>query len=528
MELWNGLLKPLRRRAYLSTGERKIFQRSVALSRRIRVLEVVRPAAGGMKKHVQGLVQGLDKDRFEVFLAAPKDEESSQWAGMEGVECILLEISGRTPAPGDVIACLKLRNLIKAVRPDICHFHGFKAAAIGRVAVALCSSSVPVKFRWHSGASTTERSASNVSVVNVEGAELAAADVGTATGSVVRSAVAPQVVYTVHNSVLSRSDAHLSPPSFSIGEHLLPASCSASAARSSITRPTRFHCSASKGRFSILKDLFDLSRFQGKMCLYTEHALARFTHRVIAVSQGIYQEYSAIPRLGPGKVRHIPNGIDLKQFCMITLSESQRREKAKKDMGCAIGIPVVGLVSRLIPHKGVKTFLLAMASLRQVGLAPQVLIAGDGPSRVELEAFSLGLGLGNQVRFLGFIDDMVSFYAALDVFVLSSLSEGMPLSLIEAMAAGVPVVATRTGGVEEVVSTSAGGSEGVTISDRGRLVPPGDPEAMATCIRNALLFPHESRMLADKARAYVRENFSLGEMVRKTEEVYEEVLACRD
>ena len=465
MGLWNGPLSPCRRRAYLSAGERKIFPRCIALLRRIRVLEVVRPAEGGMKKHIRGLVQGLDKDRFEVFIAAPEGDELNQWAETEGAACFPLGISSRMLASGDVLACLKLGNLIRSIRPDICHFHGFKAAAIGRVAVALCS------------------------------------------------LVAPQVVYTVHNSVLLRSNAHLSP------------------AISSITRPAQFPFSASKGRFSILKDLFHLSKFQGKMCLYIEHALAGLTHRVIAVSKGIYQEYSAIRHLGPGKVRYIPNGIDLKRFCPTAPFGDGERERAKRATGCAVDISVVGLVSRLIPHKGVKTFLLAMASLRQVGLTPQVLIAGDGPSRVELEAFSLRLGLGDQVRFLGFIDDMVSFYAALDVFVLSSFSEGMPLALIEAMAAGVPVVATRTGGVEEVVSTSAGGaggSEAVIISDRGRLVRPGDPDAMAACIRNTLLFPEESRMLADKAKAYVRENFSIEHMVRKTEEVYEEVLACRD
>ena len=125
------------------------------------------------------------------------------------------------------------------------------------------------------------------------------------------------------------------------------------------------------------------------------------------------------------------------------------------------------------------------------------------------------LGLGNQVRFLGFIEDMASFYSALDLFVLSSLSEGMPLSVIEAMASGVPVVATRTGGVEDVVTQGA-----------GRLVPPGDSESMAACIRDVLLYPEESRNLAHKARLNVRERFSLEEMIRKTEEVYEEVLAC--
>ncbi|MGB3987101.1 MAG: glycosyltransferase, partial [Bacillota bacterium] len=142
--------------------------------RRIRVLEVLRPALGGMKKHVQGLIQGLDKDRFEVFLAGPEDEvarngygtsgneRTVQWSRKECVEHIPLEISGRILAPGDAFACLRLRNIIKAVGPDICHFHGFKAAAVGRVGVATSSG--------------------------------------------------PKVVYTAHNSVLSRSTVELSHP----------------------------------------------------------------------------------------------------------------------------------------------------------------------------------------------------------------------------------------------------------------------------------------------------------------------------
>lgn len=426
------------------------------MARKIRVLEVVRPAAGGMKKHVQGLIQGLDRGRFEVFLAAPKDEAFGQWATLEGVGYVPIEISHRMLTPSDVIACLKLRSLIRAIQPDICHFHGFKAAAVGRVAVAAMNG--------------------------------------------------PQVVYTVHNSVLSRSNAHF-----------LPAS-SSTAARSSSSHPAGRRSFALKGRFHF-------SKLQRKMCLYTEHALAEFTHRVIAVSKDIYQEYSAIPSLGQEKTRYIPNGIDLKRFCMTTPFESRRCEDAKKDLGCETEIPVVGLVSRLIPDKGVKTFLLAVASLRRMGLTPQVLIAGDGPSRSELEALAKELGLFGQVRFLGFIDDMVSFYAALDVFVLSSFSEGTPLALIEAMAVGVPVVATRTGGVEEIVAARGGGAEEADTPDAGRLVAPGDADAMAACIRDTILYPEKSRILADKAKLYVKENFSLEEMVRKTEEVYEEVLA---
>ncbi|HPZ92671.1 MAG TPA: glycosyltransferase, partial [Bacillota bacterium] len=263
--------------------------------------------------------------------------------------------------------------------------------------------------------------------------------------------------------------------------------------------------------------------FQRTACLYIERVLARFTHRVIAVSKSLYEEYSDIPGLGPEKVRYIPNGIHLEAFSRVARLGDEERKRAKRKMGCARDAPVIGVVARLIPHKGVQTFLRAVVLLEKAGFLPEVLIAGDGPSRDELEAISLELGLGDQVRFLGFVEDMASFYAALDLFVLPSLSEGMPLALLEAMAAGVPIVATRTGGIKDLILTA----EDVVNLDSARLVPPGDPLAMATCIQRALLCPHESRALADKARSHILRNFSIERMVRRTEEVYEEVLACR-
>jgi glycosyltransferase involved in cell wall biosynthesis len=407
------------------------------VSRRIGVLEVVRPSTGGMKRHVEGLIQGLDRDRFQVFLAAPKDEAPDPWESLSGVGYVPLGISGSMLAPSDVAACMRLRRLIRLIQPDICHFHGFKAAAAGRVAVA-------TKMRT----------------------------LGT-----------PHVVYTVHNSVLSRPGIEISTQG------------------PSARRRTQLLGSA----------------LQRETCRFLERALARLTHCVIVVSKALYKEYSTIPGLGSERVKYIPNGIDLHRFCQIASLSNQQREKAKTNLGCATGIPVIGLVARLIPHKGIKTFLLAMAYLKHMGLTPQVLIAGDGPSRAELVAFAEELGVSSQVRFLGFVEDMESFYAALDVFALSSLSEGMPLALVEAMASGVPIVAARTGGVEDLA-----------VPGTGRLVAPGNPKAMADAVRDALLCPEESKIFAERARLHVRENSSIEKMVKETESVYEEVLSCRD
>ena len=428
-----------------------------------------------MKKHVQGLIQGLDKDRFEVFLAAPEDEvarngygtsgneRTVQWSRKECVEHIPLEISGRILAPGDAFACLRLRNIIKAVGPDICHFHGFKAAAVGRVAVATSSG--------------------------------------------------PKVVYTAHNSVLSRSTVELSHPrhfsDYPYNRRVPEAKDGTSSAsmpedsipKGSFPEDRTFQGGISQNSVptgsiptdtvSTLKyvsrlcnpypiSLFlGMTWFQWTACLYTERVLARFTHRVIAVSKSLYEEYSDIPGLGPEKVRYIPNGIHLEAFSRVARFGDEERKRAKRKIGCTRDAPVIGVVARLIPQKGVQTFLRAVVLLEKAGFLPEVLIAGDGPSRDELEAISLELGLGDQVRFLGFVEDMASFYAALDLFVLPSLSEGMPLALLEAMAAGVPIVATRTGGIKDLILTA----EDVVNSDSARLVPPGDPLAMATCIQ---------------------------------------------
>ena len=234
------------------------------MSRRICVLQVVRPSAGGMKRHVQGLIQGLNRDRFEVFLAAPEDEACIQWAARQGIGYVPLEISDQVLALSDVPACVELRKLIKTIQPDICHFHGFKAAAIGRVAVALCSSvqvsncvvsncvasncvvlDAPHDATRARNPKTPKAVVAGCSATNTQTAE-EAVDKETACRKLSINAprvvpwttrwTAPQVVYTVHNSVLSRSG------------------------------------------------------MQGKMCLYAERALARFTHRVITVSKALCQE----------------------------------------------------------------------------------------------------------------------------------------------------------------------------------------------------------------------------------------------
>jgi glycosyltransferase involved in cell wall biosynthesis len=141
-------------------------------------------------------------------------------------------------------------------------------------------------------------------------------------------------------------------------------------------------------------------------------------------------------------------------------------------------------------------------------------LIGDGPLRAELEALTADLNLTDRVRFLGSRDDVAALLVAADVAVLSSRSEGLSLALLEAMAAGKPVVATRVGGNPEVL----------TDGETGRLVPPADPEALAAALLEVLDQPGQAAALGRAARSRVVERFSLRGMVTQYEQVYERLL----
>lgn len=397
----------------------------------------MRPSGGGMRTHVMSLVERMDRDRFEVVVAAPEDAH---------IAACLEQCCGRyervaihgDPAPHrDVVAALMLARLIRRVRPDICHLHGFKASVLGRAAARFLerTSGLSRWARWGT----------------------AAPDCG--------PGGRPAIVYTVHNSVLSRTQSTL----------------------------------------------------EGRLCGYLERCLAHVTDRVIAVSRALRDEYARIPGLGPDKVRHVPNGVALDCFIRGAWPPTpEKAAEARRVFACAPGKAVVGTVTRLIPDKGVGVLLHAVARLRRWGLRPEVLVAGDGPARGDLQMLAASLAISDQVRFLGFIEDITCFYRAIDVFVLPSLSEGMSLSLVEAMAAGVPVVASRIPGAEETVTPGT-----------GWLAAPGDPLALTCCLRDALLRRHEAARMAEQALAEVQRKFAVEGMVRATQEVYDEALAER-
>jgi glycosyltransferase involved in cell wall biosynthesis len=207
------------------------------------------------------------------------------------------------------------------------------------------------------------------------------------------------------------------------------------------------------------------------------------------------------------KMEVIRNGVDVAAF------DRSPDRALREAIGGRDGRPVVLVVARLDVQKGHRHLLAAARALPDAVFV----LAGDGPERSRLEALASDLRLGDRVRFLGERNDVPALLAACDVFVLPSLYEGLPISVLEAMAARRPVVATAIGGTDEAVVNG----------QTGLLVPPADPTSLAAAIGRVLRDAELRSRLGDAGRARVAERFSANDMVRRVMDVYELLSAPR-
>jgi glycosyltransferase involved in cell wall biosynthesis len=220
----------------------------------------------------------------------------------------------------------------------------------------------------------------------------------------------------------------------------------------------------------------------------------------------------------PEKITVIRNGIDLSRF-----GRNARASRLREELGLPAQAPVVAVLSRLDHRKGLEYFLEAAAMIAQRIPQARFLIVGDGflkqrnggivadvAYRRQLEHYATRLGLGGRIVFTGFRLDVPELLSEVAVSVLPSLSEGLSNVLLESMAAGVPVVATRVGGNPEAVE------EGVT----GFLVPPRDAPALAHAMRQILENRELAARFGEAGRRRVLECFSTERMVRETEHLY--------
>lgn len=239
--------------------------------------------------------------------------------------------------------------------------------------------------------------------------------------------------------------------------------------------------------------------------------LSRLADRVVAVSEDVARSRRTRERVPAARLATIPNGIDLARF-----GPTAGAGPLHAALGLPEGVPTVGIVGRLHPAKGHAELFHAVRHLQGQGRRVLTLVVGEGELRDDLKSLACELGLDGTVRFLGRREDVPELLNVLDVYAMPSRWEGLPIGLLEAMAAARPIVAASVGGIPELIADGA----------TGLLVPPRDPHALATALRRLLEAPDEARRMGEAARIAVRARYAAETMARRYENLYEEVLAA--
>ena len=247
----------------------------------------------------------------------------------------------------------------------------------------------------------------------------------------------------------------------------------------------------------------DVEEWMNPLHVFLERSTSRFSALIYSCSKAVTQFLTQDIGIKKTKVVTIPNGIDVDTF-----SIKINKEKKLRELGFHKNLPIVGTVCRLHePKKGVKILLEATKKL-QKELDFQLMIVGTGKDEKKLKSIARKQHIN--ARFLGEREDVREILQIMDVFTLASFYEGFPVSILEAMATGIPVVATNVGGIKETVS------DGKT----GFLVEPGNSNALAEKIKELL---EDKKMRKDFGEAgfkRVKENFSIGKTVNRIENLW--------
>ncbi|MFB3926344.1 MAG: glycosyltransferase [Syntrophales bacterium] len=249
-------------------------------------------------------------------------------------------------------------------------------------------------------------------------------------------------------------------------------------------------------------------RNKRRLCL-AEKCLLRMVDRIVTVSKNLKDYMAASMNMEPDCIRVILNGIDISKF-----SGRDRRTQMRKSLGIANEDFVIGTISRIVPLKNHEFLLNIFKELRNHVPGIRLVIVGDGPLRDDIEKSALDKGIGRSVYFLGERRDTPELLSLFDLFMLPSFTEGVSLTLLEAMAAGVPVIASDVGGNSEVIEK---GISGILI----RLDNPA--KWIEETVR--LIRKKEERMeISSSAVQSVKKRFGVEIMIAEYEKVYQEVL----
>lgn len=382
---------------------------------KVKVLQVIRPAAGGMKEHVKSLLRNLDSESYELAVAGPVEKDLAELADKHGITVFLLNIRGELAPFADLVAAVKLAMIISKLQPAIVHAHGSKAGLLARLACLLAH---PKKLLFP-------------------------------------ISVQPAVLITLHNLVYTGS----------------------------------------------------VVGFKQRLLKGVERLLDPVAGQFIAVSESLRLEVLEYQRMRADKVVTIYNGLDIEAF-------TNPEPKVRQKLGVGESTLLIGTVARLAPQKGVEYFIrmAEILALRHPDIA--FVIVGDGPLRKQLEELKCGLPGKPRILFTGFVAPVKDYLAAMDIFVLPSLSEGLGISVLEALACKKPVVATQVGGIPEIIQSQV----------NGLLVPPKDEQALADGVDWLLEHREQAQQMAKTGYVSVETKFALKNMIRVTERVYQQIL----
>lgn len=260
------------------------------------------------------------------------------------------------------------------------------------------------------------------------------------------------------------------------------------------------------------------SAAKSRMFLAIEQMLSKLaTDRLITLSTLQYEELVSRYRVGlPSSFRVIPLGLDLEEIAIETAG-------FRKDYGIASEVPLIGFVGRFCEVKNLSMLLDVARCFRDQGVTAKFILIGDGHLRPSLMSRAEELGLAETVLFTGFRKGALSLYAELDVVVLTSVNEGTPLSLIEAMASGRPVASTEVGGVPDLMGRRCVVTKQFTIWDHGITVRSGDTSGLVEGLRYLLDNVSERQKMGERGKAFVHEKFVVGRLIEDVSALYREL-----
>lgn len=250
--------------------------------------------------------------------------------------------------------------------------------------------------------------------------------------------------------------------------------------------------------------------WKNRLQVAVDRRLSRWTARHIAVSEDGLEIRRRRERVAADRILLIPNGVPIPA----DPRNDAGRDRVRQEFGLAPQTPVLGTVGRLVEAKGYEHLIEALRLLRRDYPDLRWLAAGDGERRPALAQLAAERGLSDAVIWAGMRDDVGDLLAAMDLWIMSSVREGLPVALLEAMAASKTIVATNVGGIPDAARDKR----------EAILVPPADPQALAAAIAKLLREPDLAQALAEAARKRATAEYGIAGVARRIEEVYHQEL----